>query len=532
MNWKTGPKREYVSVLIGCCLMAGASMGLCVYSAGVFYDPIAQALQVSLGQASLMGTLVLVSMACCTLLMPWLMKYLPYRLLMCGGLVLSAGSLVGSAVSFNTGWLYFFAILEGAGISAFGIMPATAIINNWFYSRTAWITSLALAFSALTGAVFTPVLSFLVQSLGWRMALMLQGFFVVLFMLPEMLLPFEASPLKQGLAPYGQKQEEKEVPLKKNEHPAASYFYVALFAVLAASLIGVTQHFTSFAESTGRTAVFGAGLLSWCMIGNIVFKLAGGFCGEKLGALKTTLMLGIVVSLAALGMWICTFFSNNVVLNTLAFFYGAAYALSELATPLLVRSQFGRPRFSSLYALMTFLSTLTMAASIALVGFFYDGVKGYGWIWFVTLLIALLLPFLSIVLMNGGHLPKRFSFGEILKKKEEDGEWKTSSPSAVRPVPVMDAEEVAEPMSAEDWNAVSGVQTGREKPVVSAKTDGPAESQPASEESDDVIIELNGDDLDFPAWKTGSSDDDEPAASDKQPEVSKTDRKPDFSSEQ
>ena len=85
------PKWTYLSVLIGCCLMAGASMGLCVYSAGVFFEPIATALQVSLGQASLIGTLVLVSMACCTLLLPALMKVLSYRVLMYSGLVLAAG---------------------------------------------------------------------------------------------------------------------------------------------------------------------------------------------------------------------------------------------------------------------------------------------------------------------------------------------------------------------------------------------------------------------------------------------------------
>lgn len=543
MKWKTTPKWEYFSVLIGCCLMAGASMGLCVYSAGVFFEPIASALQVSLGQASLTGTLVLVSMACCTLLMPSLMKVLPYRLLMCSGLVLSAGALVGSAVSFNTGWLYFFAILEGLGIAAFGIMPVTAIINNWFYSRTAWIISLALAFSALTGAIFTPVLSFLVQSLGWRMALMLQAFFVVLFMLPSLLLPFEASPLKQGLAPYGRKAEEKEVPFKKNEHPAASYFYVSLFAILAASLIGLPQHFTSFAESTGRTAVFGASLLSWCMLGNIVFKLFGGWCGEKLGALKTTFLLGVVVCAASLGMWICTFFSNSVVLNVLGFLYGAAYALSELATPLLVQNQFGRPKFSSLYALMNFLSTLTMAASISVVGFFYDAVKGYGWIWFVTLLIAVLLPLLSVVLMHDGHLPAQLSFHHVFGRKEEDeGEWKTSAPGAVRPVPVMDAESVAESMKPEDenWHSVSSLALAKkteekEEPVQTVMANPMGSTLPAADNPDDMVIELNGDDLDLPAWKRQDEDDEEELPSSTRSDSaeavsSASPRKPDFSS--
>ncbi len=541
------PKWTYLSVLIGCCLMAGASMGLCVYSAGVFFEPIATALQVSLGQASLIGTLVLVSMACCTLLLPALMKVLSYRVLMYSGLVLAAGALVGSAVSFNTGWLYFFAILEGLGIAAFGIMPVTAIINNWFYSRTAWMTSLALAFSALTGAIFTPVLSFLVQALGWRMAIMLQAFFVVLFMLPSLLLPFEVSPGKQGLAPYGKKEEEKEVPFKKNEHPAASYFYVALFAILAASLIGLPQHFTSFAESTGRTAVFGAGLLSWCMIGNIIFKLAGGWCGEKLGALKTTFLLGVIVCVAALGMWICTFFSSNIALNILAFLYGAAYALSELSTPLLVQNQFGRPKFSSLYALMNFLSTLTMAASISVVGFFYDAVKGYGWIWFVTLLIALLLPFLSVVLMNDGHLPKSFSFHHLTGKDKEEGAWKTSAPQDVRPVPVMDAEVVAEPMQADVPDFVTGSSASKEggqnpvdESLLSPRVmDNPTgEDLPKPSSPDDMVIELNGDDLDLPAWKMGESswqsDEDEPQAEQKKASSrsATADRKPDFSSEQ
>lgn len=491
-------KMEYLWILIGCCLMAGASMGLCVYCAGVFYNPIAASLSVSHGQASLISTLVLVSMACFTLLMPGLMKMVPYRFLMLGGLVLSAGSLVGTAVSFNTGWMYFFAVLEGIGISAFGILPVTAIINNWFYSKTAWVTSLALAFSALTGALFTPILNFLVQTLGWRMGLMLLAFFVVIFLLPSLLLPFDISPAKLNLEAYGQKEAEAEIPAKKNSHPGRSYLYVAVFAVLAASLIGLPQHFTSFAESVGSTSVFGASLLSFCMVGNIVFKLAGGWFGDRIGPLKTTFLLGAIVAAAALGMMISTFAPNGIVMECLAFLYGAAYALSELSTPLLVRDQFGRPRFSRLYALMNFLTTLTWAAAISVVGFFYDAVQGYGWIWFVTLLIALLIPVLSVILMNGGHLPQ---FKKHAPEPEEDT-WKTEEPRTVRTVPVMDAASVAEPMSDEDWAGSTGGVYGQvlsEQEEAMANPD--ARPMAAPEDPDEIVIELNGDDLDLPAWK-------------------------------
>ncbi len=379
MNFKlnVGDRIQYAKVIASACLMVAASIGLCFYCAGVFYDPIAQGLNISLGSANLSTTFMLICMALTTLAVPKVLKKIQLYNVMLIGTIVSACSVLGIAFSLNVYFMYIFSALLGCGSALIGMVPATTLINNWFEKGKSRTTSIVLAGSALSAALFSPLMSAAISTYGWRLGVVIQAVLIVALMAAPIYWHCPLHPAAAGQVPYG----NDEVP---SERKKTSYLVIgcfALIAILSATLVGLTVHFSSIASSLGLSALTGAVAISWTMIGNFLFKLLGGWLSSRFKPILATGILDIIVLCATVGLWMATMFNGQSTLLVLAFFYGSAFALNELSLPLLVSARVSRRRYSSIYAILNFLSTFTTALAISGIGFLYDKVGTYTWIY-------------------------------------------------------------------------------------------------------------------------------------------------------
>lgn len=375
-------KFQYAKVILSACLMVGASMGLCFYAAGVFYDPVSAGLGISLGQVSMTTAIMLVFMALMAIFVPRLLKTLPFETVLLVGTALCAGSILACSFCTSIVPIYVFTALMGCGAAMIGMVPATTLINNWFEKRKNWTTSVVLAGSALSAAVFSPAMSAIVTTLGWRMGLVIQAVFVLALMLPSLLWKIQLHPATVGAQAYG--IEEAQI-VEKHRIPKSILMVFAIIAVLSACLVALPMHFSTLAISIGQSALTGAAALSWCMIGNLVFKLLGGFLSDKLKPVITTGILTICAMIGTIGFLIVIGTRNTAPVLPLAFLLGSVYALSELSLPLLVSNRVGRRNYSVVYALLNFVSLFTTAVAITVVGFMYDGMQSYLWIYIIAL---------------------------------------------------------------------------------------------------------------------------------------------------
>lgn len=379
---------QYFKVVISATLMIGASMGLCFYASGVFYEPLAQGLNISLGQASMMTMFMLIFMALTALFTPSLLKRFRFHDVLLVGTALCAGSVIAISFCFNRFWVYTFASLMGCGAALIGPVPATTWINNWFEKRKFWTTAVVLAGSALFAALFSPVMSAVTLALGWRMGFVIQSILVLVLMMPALLLKMPLSPQSAGAAPFG--VEEEPAPARKMVAMPILCCFIAM-AMLSAMLIALPMHYSSLATSIGQSALTGAQMLSFAMIGNLVFKLIGGWLSDKLKAVLSLGILDLLVVIATAGILIGVSTRSDVTLKVMAFLFGSAFALNELSMPLLVSTTFPKRRYANVYAVLNFLSTLTTAIAIPLIGFFYDAVQTYVWIYAIALGIEAIL---------------------------------------------------------------------------------------------------------------------------------------------
>ncbi len=389
-------KLHYIKVVISACLMVAASMGLCFYCAGVFYQPVAEGLNISIGEASACTTIMLICMALTTVCVPYLLRKVKLETILWIGTILAAASVLCISFCFNRFFMYFFSIPMGIGAAMIGMVPATTMINNWFEKKKSWTTSIVLAASAFSAAIFSPMMSAAVTALGWRMGLVIQAVLILVLMGPALYWKCSLHPSAAGHVPYGQ----EEVSHDRQKTPKAILISFALIAVFSAALIGLPMHFSTLATSMGLPMLSGAVALSWCMIGNFVFKLLGGFLSDRLKPVLSSGILDVVALVATAGILISILTSSAGGLIVLAFFFGSVFALNELSLPLLVSNRMARKYYATVYSLLNFVSTLTTALAIMAVGFIYDRTANYIWIYVIAIVEEVIIAFLIWYLIH------------------------------------------------------------------------------------------------------------------------------------
>ena len=370
------------TTLAACCGIAASSIGMLTNSAGVFYSPVAAALGVGRGAFAL------------------LMKKFPIRLLLTIGILFSCGSTALMSVTHSIWGFYVLGLAKGIGFAFCTLMPITTIIGNWFEARRGMATGIALAFSGLGGAIFSPMLTSLIQSVGWEKAYLLSAVISVVLALPG-LLTLHYTPEEIGLAPYGGRprplrqesgKADKTAPKVNVIGPAL--WFLCFLTLFNTAITGIAQHFPGISESWGMASQVGAAMISAGMVGNIVSKLLIGVLSDKIGPFAACRTM-MCTNLAALTILLLVAPRASAVALAAAFFYGAVYSVSATGLPLLTRRLFGE-NYASAFSVVTLFTNTGSAFSLTIVGLIYDLTGGYT----LALIGGILLDCANLVLLS------------------------------------------------------------------------------------------------------------------------------------
>ena len=370
---------RYWLVLAACCGLAASAIGVFTNSLGVFYTPIAGELGVGRGAIALHATLSALTSGLLSPFFARAMKKAPLPLFIGIGALLASGCTALMSVSGSV-WLFnLLGILRGVGLVTFSLMPVTTVINNWFHARHGVAVGVALSFSGLSGAVFNPLFSALIASVGWRTAYLYMALFGFLLALPGVF-TLRLTPAEVGLTAYGEGATGSTANLKAPGGETKIYLPAMLLLVLMTflhtSVTGIAQHFPGYAESIGMTAQIGATMVSAGMVGNIVSKLLIGVLSDRVGSFRAALTMICVNAAALLGLLIVPVGLPAAALGA-AFLYGTVYSVGAVGIPLLTRSLFGAKNYASVYSVITLFTSLGSSLSLTIIGLVYDFTGGY-----------------------------------------------------------------------------------------------------------------------------------------------------------
>lgn len=394
--------RKHFVVIAIASLMMGSSMGLNMNTMGVYLQPIAQSLGVTTGDISMHSTLLSIGMAIGAFLVPPILDRFNFRYVVLVATFVTAGATL--AMSWATAiWMFnILGFLRGIASSFFGVVALQLLINNWFIANHGMITSLVFSFSGIAGAIFSPVLSGVIQNQDWRTAIVIHSLLFVLFNLPGILVPYHLSPQEEGIEPYGFKEAQsgkteqgQEFSLRKPlSYKSISFIATLILGIAISSLTALNQHLAGIGIDFGFTATIGALMISACMIGNILFKFIIGIISDGAGTIVAVLLM---VGTTSLGLVLVLLSRSNLMALAGSLFLGAIYSVTTVGLSLFVKHIYSDEEFPKVFPMVNFMTNIGGAIAVSAYGYSYDLSGGYELAITTSIGITVLIVFLIVI---------------------------------------------------------------------------------------------------------------------------------------
>ncbi len=367
---------KYLLVLIAACGMMVSSIGMVTNVTGLFFTPVAEEFGLGVGAVSMTLTICNLVFAAGGMLVARSVKRFGFKRMLWIGVAGLAGGTAALSLVSSLPLMYALSALRGFCGGLVGMVSVTTILNNWFREKLGLVSSIAMSCSGIGGAVFSAVLSAVIQSFGWRAGYVGAGIIMVLMDLPALLLPITFTPEESGLEPLGGRDRSGAAL----QNAAAGKISIPLFvmaftfAVTGAFSTAFPQHFPGLAENFGLAASVGSAMLSVSLVTNTVGKLIFGVLADRVGAKVTVPLYCCLVALSGAAMFL---FPLSFVMIPAAGVYGLCYSLSTLSIVMLTKDAFGVEQYAHVYPKVNLGMTISNAVGSSVIGFLFDASGGY-----------------------------------------------------------------------------------------------------------------------------------------------------------
>lgn len=376
----TMPKGRHLLVLLCMCCLSAISIGMLINVSGLFFAPIADELGCGRSEVSLTLTISNLVFAATGVVVARVVSAARFKPLLAVGAVLTAGGTASLSLPSSLLPLYAISAIRGFGAGLIGTVLLTTVINAWFASGTALMTSVVMGFAGIAGAVLSPVLSSVIAGAGWRFGYLVAGGISLVLCLPALIAPISLRPEDAGLLPYGTEQEGTAATptnTPPSQHGAPSILRVAMavtFCAVAGFVTSLPQHFPGIASSYLLDVQVGALMLSIAMIVNTAGKLLLGVLIETLGCLRASLIYCVGTLAGALGILLA---HEGAMLYVCAGLVGLVYALATVTPVSLVTDNFGSANYARVYPTANLGMTAGNAVGTVVVAVAYDAFGTY-----------------------------------------------------------------------------------------------------------------------------------------------------------
>lgn len=390
--------KTYLLVIICCCLYIGACTGT-ANAYGAFIVPLSQQMGALRGTVSLASTIYGIISGLCAPLMLWTIRKFPLRFVMLVTAICS--SLLTCSFGFmDNVYLYLASnIFKGVLNSIFSSTIIIFVIGNWFKDYRSSISALALGFSGIARALYSPLFSYMITTYGLRIGFFTMAFFQFVLVLPAFLF-LTLTPEEKNFKPFtsssaqekGKKEENlRPLPYKVND---PVFYALCAVSILMALLIHINNHLNGFAQSLGKPAL-GPLLVSSLMLGNLFFKFFAGIVCDRLGD-QYGAAFGCITAILACAIMLVS--SNDIVLLIGAFILGTAYG-NQITTSALIRHVYGNKQYADVFAAQSVPYGLMYFGSM-IFGYIYDFTGSYRPCFVVGIILQAIALLLSIYILS------------------------------------------------------------------------------------------------------------------------------------
>ncbi len=385
-------------VLISCCLLQGAGLGIINNCAGVFYVPVMQSFGCTMAGISLYLTFNNVFQCISTLFVTRMIRKVKVKYL-----VPIAGIIVGSAqisLSFSNSLLHWYivGIIQGLAIAYVSGIIVPLVVANWFTERTGLAMGMTSMSAGLFGAVLSAVFGSMISAVSWRFAIMVSGIAILVMTVPMPWLFLAIEPEEKLCEPFG---GFKEIPGEEKVGTGRVKLDLRVLAILMVSFCVsfstiFNNYLPAFGEMTHIVLVAPAILLSINMFGNMGFKLGFGSLNDYIGAKRTTLVSFLILGIATAMLLL----ERDITSCIAAFFLGINAMISTTQGPLMAKDVWRRNEYPVVLQIVQIATRLSYAMFSYVEGALFDLWGSYRPLIMLQLAVAAMGAFFVVVLFS------------------------------------------------------------------------------------------------------------------------------------
>jgi MFS family permease len=303
-----------------------------------------------------------------------------------------------------TNLVTFYLIWVGLGIAMASVLydPAFALVATWFFARRARALTVLTFIAGFASVIFVPLAQWLVQTQGWRMALVTLAVLLGVLTIPAHALALRRRPADLGLVPDGIPAAPATVPRDMPlAHPARErsvapraalrqmtfWWIAAAFALNQFAAGAIAVHLVPYLIDQRYPAAFAASMLG--LIG--VMALPGRLIFTPLGdRYARRLLIALLFVLQAAALPVLLVLPGVVGVVGFVVVFGAGFGAITPARAALVADHYGSTHYASINSLLGIFITGARAAAPVGVGIAYDLLRAYAPIFWALAVVSAL----------------------------------------------------------------------------------------------------------------------------------------------
>ncbi len=401
--------------------LVAASFPIALYVAGaVFYgftaifEPIANEMGWSYAQVSFASSIRGLESGLLAPLIGILVdRWGPRRLIAMGALALFLGLSLLSRMN-SLAMFYGAFVLIAVGLSSCTMTVLMTAVANWFHKKIGIASGIAICGFGF-GGLLIPVIVWLVECWGWRMAVNLLAVGALIIVLPLSLL-FRHKPEQYGYLPDGEKLNEEHGQANQALHSSdvleesigsrqvlktRSFWQLSLaFMCLTIMLSAVVTHVMPYLSSIGISRTQASLVATGVPVVSAGGRLVFGWLGDKVERRK---LLAVVLAMMLLGLFCFEFAATrgNWLLVPYVALFGLGFGGGVGLRPGMVRELFGRNKFGTVFGMMMGTGALGTVIGPLLAGWAFDSWGSYQHVWFMFNAFAVIAVVLVLYLPSG-----------------------------------------------------------------------------------------------------------------------------------
>ena len=301
--------------------------------------------------------------------------------------LLGAGLLLASRATDL--WVFQFAYggMVGASGGAF-FAPIMAATVGWFDKHRSLAVSLVSVGAGVAPMVVTPLASLLIETHGWRSAMMMTAVGAAIILVPASLLIRRAPAIADAPAPAAGAGAAAAAPSAAFAALRTPQFIVlaTTFFLCCAAHSGPIFHTVSYAMICGASALAAASIYSVEGIAGLFGRLIFGVLADRIGV-RRVIVGGLV--LQAIGIYTYIYVTQLTDFYMLAVVLGMAYGGVMPLYAVLARDYFGPHVMGTVLGAATMTSSIGMAFGPVGGGWLYDTFGSYHWLYVASAAVGI-----------------------------------------------------------------------------------------------------------------------------------------------